>query len=353
MLAHPAGRAGEHPRLRRRRPQPRQRGARRGLRLRTVAVGVSRALASARCSTSCRTTWRWPGRANPWWWDVLENGPASRYARLLRHRLAAGPADARSPVLVPVLGDQYGRVLEAGELAVVRDRRLVRGALLRPRPAGLASHAGRAAAAAAAEASGSRRAGAAWPRRSAPCPTRVDTEPQAVGERHRDKELLRERLDRSADGRRRGRGRRRRRGDAVNPDPDRLDALLDGRTTGWPTGAPPARSSTTGASSTSRRWSACGSRTRRSSPAPTGSSSTLVDGRRRRPAGRPRRRPARPGGLPASASPPATTAATRGGEDPRGRRGAAAGVARRRHHGLRLPQPGQRPVRRPSTTSRP
>ena len=35
---------------------------------------------SGRCSTSCRTTWRSAAPQNAWWWDVLENGPSSRYA---------------------------------------------------------------------------------------------------------------------------------------------------------------------------------------------------------------------------------------------------------------------------------
>ena len=33
-------------------------------------------------------------RANRWWWDVLENGPSSRYAKLLRHRLGRPGAEA-------------------------------------------------------------------------------------------------------------------------------------------------------------------------------------------------------------------------------------------------------------------
>ena len=34
------------------------------------------------------------GRANAWWWDVLENGPSSRVRRLLRHRLGSAAAQA-------------------------------------------------------------------------------------------------------------------------------------------------------------------------------------------------------------------------------------------------------------------
>jgi (1->4)-alpha-D-glucan 1-alpha-D-glucosylmutase len=66
--------------------------------------------------------------ANPWWWDVLENGPASRYAAYFD--VDWDPPEARhsNQVLVPVLGDQYGRVLEAGEiqLALQDDRFVIR-----------------------------------------------------------------------------------------------------------------------------------------------------------------------------------------------------------------------------------
>jgi len=57
---------------------------------------------------------------NPWWWDVLANGPSSRYASFFDIDWE-GPREASwSKVLVPVLGDHYGRVLEAGELELIR-----------------------------------------------------------------------------------------------------------------------------------------------------------------------------------------------------------------------------------------
>jgi (1->4)-alpha-D-glucan 1-alpha-D-glucosylmutase len=57
---------------------------------------------------------------NQWWWDVLENGPSSPYAACFD--VEWNPPGTRVPdvVLVPVLGDHYGRVLEAGELALER-----------------------------------------------------------------------------------------------------------------------------------------------------------------------------------------------------------------------------------------
>ncbi len=60
------------------------------------------------------------GRENAWWWDVLENGPASRYAHFFD--IAWDKPDPRfgQKVMLPVLGDHYGRILAAGELEVVR-----------------------------------------------------------------------------------------------------------------------------------------------------------------------------------------------------------------------------------------
>jgi len=58
--------------------------------------------------------------ANRWWWDVLENGPSSIYAGYFD--IEWGPPDAqpRNLVLVPVLADHYGRELEAGRFELRR-----------------------------------------------------------------------------------------------------------------------------------------------------------------------------------------------------------------------------------------
>jgi (1->4)-alpha-D-glucan 1-alpha-D-glucosylmutase len=55
-------------------------------------------------------------RASKWWWDVLKNGPDSPFARFFD--VDWDPPDRRlaGKILVPILGDHYGRVLEAGEL---------------------------------------------------------------------------------------------------------------------------------------------------------------------------------------------------------------------------------------------
>jgi (1->4)-alpha-D-glucan 1-alpha-D-glucosylmutase len=63
------------------------------------------------------------GEANPWWWDVLENGPASRYAGHFDVEWDHPEPHLRDRVLVPVLEDHYGRVLEAGGIRLAWDGR--------------------------------------------------------------------------------------------------------------------------------------------------------------------------------------------------------------------------------------
>jgi (1->4)-alpha-D-glucan 1-alpha-D-glucosylmutase len=58
---------------------------------------------------------------NRWWWDVLENGPSSQYASYFDVDWDPPEAKLRNTVLMPILGDHYGRVLEAGELRLQRD----------------------------------------------------------------------------------------------------------------------------------------------------------------------------------------------------------------------------------------
>ena len=56
------------------------------------------------------------GADNAWWLDVLENGPASAYADFFDIEWAPANPALEGRVLIPVLGDQYGLVLERGEL---------------------------------------------------------------------------------------------------------------------------------------------------------------------------------------------------------------------------------------------
>ena len=51
---------------------------------------------------------------NRWWWDVLEHGAASRYAAFFDVALA-------DPLVLPVLPDDYRRVLEGGGIRLIRD----------------------------------------------------------------------------------------------------------------------------------------------------------------------------------------------------------------------------------------
>ena len=56
--------------------------------------------------------------ANPWWLDVLENGPSSRYARFFDIEWHPIKDELADKLLIPVLGDQYGATLERGELTL-------------------------------------------------------------------------------------------------------------------------------------------------------------------------------------------------------------------------------------------
>jgi (1->4)-alpha-D-glucan 1-alpha-D-glucosylmutase len=55
---------------------------------------------------------------NPWWNDVLENGPSSPYAEFFDVDWDPIKRQLANKVLLPILGDQYGRVLENQELVL-------------------------------------------------------------------------------------------------------------------------------------------------------------------------------------------------------------------------------------------
>ena len=59
-------------------------------------------------------------RENPWWQDVLENGPSSAYAAYFDVDWEPPERRIHNTVLMPVLEDQYGVLLEAGKLKIVR-----------------------------------------------------------------------------------------------------------------------------------------------------------------------------------------------------------------------------------------
>ena len=58
--------------------------------------------------------------SNPWWWDVLEKGPASEWADHFDIDWTRQDESSQPKVLVPILGDHYRRVLESGELCIER-----------------------------------------------------------------------------------------------------------------------------------------------------------------------------------------------------------------------------------------
>jgi (1->4)-alpha-D-glucan 1-alpha-D-glucosylmutase len=57
--------------------------------------------------------------SNPWWRDVVENGPSSQFADFFDIDWHPVKAELRNKLLLPILSDQYGAVLERGELQLV------------------------------------------------------------------------------------------------------------------------------------------------------------------------------------------------------------------------------------------
>ena len=56
---------------------------------------------------------------NAWWMDVLEHGPSSEYAAYFDIDWHPLTRELENKVLLPILGAQYGRVLEKGELRLI------------------------------------------------------------------------------------------------------------------------------------------------------------------------------------------------------------------------------------------
>ncbi len=165
-----------------------------------------------------------PGRDNPWWWDVLENGQASRYARYFDVDWDPPEAYLRNVVLLPVLADQYGRVLDAGEIRLER-----RGAEFTIRyhehlfPVGPRSLSTILAVAAARSRSDDL-AFVADAHDSLPKATETDR--ASIDRRHRDKEVVRGLLARTLAAQPRAAAALDAVIEATNADSDALDALL-------------------------------------------------------------------------------------------------------------------------------
>ena len=58
------------------------------------------------------------GPHNRYWWDVLENGPSSRFATWFDIDWNSDEVKLKNKILIPVLGDQYGKVLAAGQIKI-------------------------------------------------------------------------------------------------------------------------------------------------------------------------------------------------------------------------------------------
>ncbi|MGP1679743.1 MAG: malto-oligosyltrehalose synthase, partial [Burkholderiales bacterium] len=142
------------------------------------------------------------GADNVWWMDVLENGPASAFGEFFDIDWQPVNPELVNRVLVPVLGDQYGMVLEAGEFKLVfeaergsfsvfyYDNRFPVDPRDYPRVLERALHSlegTRVAAPAVAEA-------ASLSAAFAHLPSRNETAPEKTAERNRDKELHKRRL---------------------------------------------------------------------------------------------------------------------------------------------------------------
>src|SRR5260370_10802711 len=61
------------------------------------------------------------GQENRFWWDVLENGTSSRYASFVDIDWQPQEERLRNQVLVQILGDHYGRVLQGGGVKIARE----------------------------------------------------------------------------------------------------------------------------------------------------------------------------------------------------------------------------------------
>ncbi|MGH7279758.1 MAG: alpha-amylase family glycosyl hydrolase, partial [Candidatus Rokuibacteriota bacterium] len=60
------------------------------------------------------------GNRNAWWYDVLENGASSPYAAFFDIDWQPVKPELANKVLLPILGDQYGVVLDSGQLRLER-----------------------------------------------------------------------------------------------------------------------------------------------------------------------------------------------------------------------------------------
>src|SRR5580698_3330650 len=165
------------------------------------------------------------GRGNAWWWDVLENGPASAYASYFDVGWQSPEEKLRNKILAPVLGDHYGRILSAGKIRLQWEagRFVIRyeDHVFPASPRGMAPLLAEAATdipddyLAFLADSLSR------------LPLADDTDVARAAERHRDKEVIRSLLNRLYAESAEAAAAIDRRVELLNRDPDALDDLLE------------------------------------------------------------------------------------------------------------------------------
>jgi (1->4)-alpha-D-glucan 1-alpha-D-glucosylmutase len=165
------------------------------------------------------------GRQNPWWWDVLENGPSSPYATYFDVDWEASEERWPNKVLLPVLGDHYGRILEDGRLRLSYKKGVFalhyEDHVFPLDPSSLAGLLSRAAGACGSELL----AFLAESYTRLPRPT--VTARQAVERRHRDKEVLSDLLSRLCSEEPEAEEAISAEVEHLNRTPDALDSLMD------------------------------------------------------------------------------------------------------------------------------
>ena len=134
------GGAGQHARLRRRRPDAAQSGDRR--RSRRTAPGLPPCApgAWATSSTWCRTTWGSPGRRTRGGRTCWKTAPAPATRRCSISTGQPLKPELEQKVLLPVLGDTYGAVLERQEIRLEYENGRVPRQVLRPRLSDRSGH---------------------------------------------------------------------------------------------------------------------------------------------------------------------------------------------------------------------
>jgi (1->4)-alpha-D-glucan 1-alpha-D-glucosylmutase len=165
------------------------------------------------------------GPQNRYWWDVLENGPSSVYATWFDIDWNSAEVKLKNKVLIPVLGDQYGKVLAAGEIRIERraEAFLVRyiDHLFPVSPRSLAIILKRAA-------NGLQNDTLGFIADSlARLPAPDSTDPVLVEERHRDKDVIYEMVRRICDEQKEVCDAIQRTVEAINSDIDTLDEILN------------------------------------------------------------------------------------------------------------------------------